>query len=47
MIEGMCNKVDFMKDSQKAVGKSEECSDSKEIQRVLNARTFKYHYLGG
>ena len=30
LIEGMCNNVDYdLKDSRKAIGQLEECSDSK------------------
>ena len=42
------NKVEYaLKDSQKAAGQLEECSDSKVMQSLLNGRTFKYHFWWG
>ena len=43
----MWNKVDYaLKDSRKAAGQLEECSDSKGMQNVLNQGTFKCHFWG-
>ena len=45
LLEGVCNKVDYdLKDSLKAVGRLEECYDSKGIKIVLNGSTFKYNF---
>ena len=47
LLEIMRNKLEYaLKDSQKATGQLEECSDSIVIQIVLNGSTFKYHFEG-
>ena len=48
VLKGMWNKVEYdLKDSQRMTGQSEECSDSKGIQSVLDGRKIKYHFIGG
>ena len=42
-LEVMWNKVEYaLKDSLKAAGQLEQCSDSKGMQSLLNGKTFKY-----